>query len=70
MRLPRDVSGVELARRLERLGYRVTRQSGTVKPADGVVREFSAYSALFDGKPLAVGESVAVVPGVKLTRRY
>jgi len=29
MRLPRDVSGVELAKRLERLGYRVTRQTGS-----------------------------------------
>lgn len=27
MRLPRDVSGAELAKRLERLGYRVTRQT-------------------------------------------
>lgn len=29
MRLPRDVSGTELAKRLERLGYQVTRQSGS-----------------------------------------
>lgn len=29
MRLPRDLSGHELARLLERLGYRVTRQSGS-----------------------------------------
>ncbi|MBL8503095.1 MAG: type II toxin-antitoxin system HicA family toxin [Rhodocyclaceae bacterium] len=29
MRLPRDVSGAELAKRLERLGYRVTRQTGS-----------------------------------------
>ncbi|MGH8610463.1 MAG: type II toxin-antitoxin system HicA family toxin [Gammaproteobacteria bacterium] len=29
MKLPRDLSGIELARALERLGYRVTRQSGS-----------------------------------------
>ncbi|HET8798080.1 MAG TPA: type II toxin-antitoxin system HicA family toxin [Thermoanaerobaculia bacterium] len=29
MRLPRDVSGDELARRLGRLGYAVTRQTGS-----------------------------------------
>ena len=29
MRLPRDVSGGDLARRLARLGYRVTRQTGS-----------------------------------------
>ena len=29
MRLPRDVSGEDLATRLSRLGYRVTRQTGS-----------------------------------------
>lgn len=29
MRLPRDVSGAELAKRLERLDYRITRQTGS-----------------------------------------
>ncbi|MBI2863614.1 MAG: type II toxin-antitoxin system HicA family toxin [Chloroflexi bacterium] len=29
MRLPRDVSGEELAKRLARLGYAVTRQTGS-----------------------------------------
>lgn len=29
MRLPRDLTGVELARRLARLGYTVTRQTGS-----------------------------------------
>ena len=29
MRLPRDLSGRDLARALERLGYRVTRQTGS-----------------------------------------
>lgn len=29
MRLPRDVSGVDLARRLKRFGYEITRQTGS-----------------------------------------
>lgn len=29
MRLPRDISGAELARRLERFGYHATRQTGS-----------------------------------------
>jgi predicted RNA binding protein YcfA (HicA-like mRNA interferase family) len=29
MRLPRDLSGADLVKRLERLGYHVTRQSGS-----------------------------------------
>jgi predicted RNA binding protein YcfA (HicA-like mRNA interferase family) len=29
MRLPRDVSGVELVKQLGRLGYRITRQTGS-----------------------------------------
>ncbi|NOX63770.1 MAG: type II toxin-antitoxin system HicA family toxin [Chloroflexi bacterium] len=29
MRLPRDVSGVELARRLHKYGYEITRQTGS-----------------------------------------
>ena len=29
MRLPRDVSGADLARRLEKLGYQLTRQTGS-----------------------------------------
>lgn len=29
MKLPRDISGIELAKRLERLGYQITRQTGS-----------------------------------------
>lgn len=29
MRLPRDLSGIDLARRLGRLGYTITRQTGS-----------------------------------------
>jgi predicted RNA binding protein YcfA (HicA-like mRNA interferase family) len=29
MRLPRDISGVELAKKLEKYGYQITRQTGS-----------------------------------------
>lgn len=35
----------------------------------GPAREFSAYSVTFDGRPLALGETVDATPGVRLTRR-
>jgi CRISPR-associated protein Csd2 len=43
----------------------VTRSDGGATPARG----FSAYSVHFDGSPLAVGETVDVGSGVRLTRR-
>ncbi len=43
----------------------VTRQGDVATPA----REFAAYSAAFDGQPLAVGQSMQAAPGVTLTRR-
>ena len=29
MRLPRDISGIDLAKRLSQYGYRITRQTGS-----------------------------------------
>lgn len=43
----------------------VSRSGDAAAPA----REFAAYSVAFDGKALAVGESLQAVPGVTLTRR-
>jgi CRISPR-associated protein Csd2 len=37
--------------------------------ASAPAREFAAYSVAFDGKALAVGESLQAAPGVTLTRR-
>ncbi|MFN3885067.1 MAG: type I CRISPR-associated protein Cas7, partial [Rhodocyclaceae bacterium] len=36
---------------------------------DGIARDFSAYSVLFDGQPVAVGQELEVAPNVKLIRR-
>ena len=43
----------------------VSRQGDAGAPA----RDFGAYSVAFDGKTLAVGDSVAATLGVTLTRR-
>ncbi len=43
----------------------VSRAGDATAPA----REFGAYSVAFDGRPLAIGESIAAAPGVTLTRR-
>jgi CRISPR-associated protein Csd2 len=37
--------------------------------ADAAARDFGAYSVSFDGKALAVGETIDAAPGVKLIRR-
>ena len=39
------------------------------KEANAVARSFDAYSVSFDGKEVAVGESIAASPGVALMRR-
>lgn len=36
---------------------------------DDVAREFGAYSVLFDGQPVAVGQDLEAAPNVKLIRR-
>jgi CRISPR-associated protein Csd2 len=43
----------------------VNRAGDATAPA----REFGAYSVAFDGRPLAIGESIEAAPGVTLTRR-
>jgi CRISPR-associated protein Csd2 len=39
------------------------------KEEGAVARSFDAYSVSFDGKQVAVGESIAAAPGVALMRR-
>ncbi|HCZ15393.1 MAG TPA: type I-C CRISPR-associated protein Cas7/Csd2 [Candidatus Accumulibacter sp.] len=40
-----------------------------LRQGEEVVRAFGAYSVLFDGNEVAVGQSVAVSPGVTMSRR-
>ncbi len=69
MRLPRDVSGAELAKRLERLGYRVTRQTGshmrlTLSDPPEHHLTIPAHEALRIGTLAAILTSAAVRLGV------
>lgn len=69
MRLPRDVSGAELAKRLDSLGYRITRQTGShmrltlSDPPEHHVT-IPAHDALRIGTLAAVLSSVAARLGI------
>lgn len=41
----------------------------TAKQPDAPARDFGAYSVLFDGQPLSVGQTLQAAPGVTLIRR-
>ena len=38
------------------------------RQSDGVARDFAAYSVLFDGRPLTVGDTAEAAQGVRLRR--
>jgi CRISPR-associated protein Csd2 len=42
---------------------------GRSAAAAGPARDFGAYSVTFDGRSLAIGESIEAAPGVTLIRR-
>lgn len=71
MKLPRDWSGDELARRLRRIGYEVTRQSGShmrltiMKPAEHHVT-VPRHESLLTGTLAAILDDVA--NHLKITR--
>ena len=75
MRLPRDISGSELAKRLSRLGYAVTRQTGShlrlTTTKGGVQRGSSGYGLLVDrifflGNKSAVGAPLCAFASLRL----
>ncbi len=69
MRLPRDVSGADLAKRLERLGYSVTRQKGShlrltlTDPPEHHIT-IPAHESLRVGTLAAILQSVATRTGL------
>jgi len=63
MRLPRDLTGAELVRRLSRLGYRQTRQTGShVRLTCEVPRQHHLTIPLHD--PLRIGTLAAILADV------
>ena len=63
MKLPRDLSGAELAKALQRLGYRVTRQTGSHMrlTASGDIEH---HLTIPSHDPLKVGTLAAVLADV------
>lgn len=63
MRLPRDISGQELAKRLARLGYRITRQTGRhIRLTCETPRQH--HLTIPAHKPLRVGTLAAILSEV------
>ena len=63
MKLPRDLTGAELARALARVGYRVTRQTGShMRLTDASVPEHHITIPAHD--PLKVGTLAAILADV------
>ncbi len=63
MRLPRDVSGSDLARRLEVLGYHITRQTGSHMRLTTLERG-EHHITIPQHKPLRVGTLAAILSDV------
>ena len=65
MKLPRDLSGVELARALGKLGYAITRQTGShIRLTTSTPSEHHVTVPAHD--PLRVGTLAAVLADVSL----
>lgn len=63
MRLPRDLTGAELVRRLSKFGYRQTRQAGSyVRLTCDVPREHHVTIPLHD--PLRIGTIAAILADI------
>jgi predicted RNA binding protein YcfA (HicA-like mRNA interferase family) len=66
MRIPRDLSGSELIRRLGRLGYEKSRQTGShirlTFPADG--RRSAHHLTVPNHDPLRIGTLAAILDAV------
>ena len=55
MKIPRDLNGQDLARRLGQFGYRVTRQSGSHMRLTRVLENGEQHLTIPAHKPLRVG---------------
>lgn len=68
MRLPRDISGPELVKRLGRLGYRVTRQTGSHMRLT-CDQPQAHHVTVPNHNPLRVGTLAAIIADVATHRR-
>ena len=61
MKLPRDISGEELASLLTKYGYRVTRQTGSHLRLTSTLRDTEHHLTIPKHKPLRVGTLSSIV---------
>ncbi|HUW29785.1 MAG TPA: type II toxin-antitoxin system HicA family toxin [Sulfuriferula sp.] len=63
MRVPRDLSGVDLVKRLERMGYSVTRQTGSHMRLTSTVRG-EHHITIPNHDPLRLGTLASILASV------
>jgi predicted RNA binding protein YcfA (HicA-like mRNA interferase family) len=68
MRLPRDLSGAELVKRIGSIGYRVTRQTGSHIRLTGD-KPATHHVTVPNHDPLRVGTFAAIISGVAMHQR-
>jgi len=61
MKLPRDISGEELASLLTKYGYRVTRQTGSHLRLTSTLKDTEHHLTIPEHKPLRVGTLSSIV---------
>ncbi|NOR52720.1 MAG: addiction module toxin, HicA family [Candidatus Aminicenantes bacterium] len=64
MRLPRDVSGDELGKRLGKLGYEITRQTGSHMRLTKITKEGDHHITIPKHKDLKLGTLNSIVKDV------
>ncbi len=64
MRLPRDVAGADLAGRLRRFGYAITRQTGSHLRLTSAARGAEHHISIPLHRPLKVGTLSAIISDV------
>lgn len=67
MKLPRDLSGAELAKLLRRYGYEVTRQTGSHLRLTTTIRTYQHHISIPQHKSLKIGTLAAILDD---TSRY
>lgn len=64
MKLPRDISGIELAALLRQYGYEITRQTGSHLRLTTTVRGTEHHISILRHNPLRVGTLSAILADV------
>jgi predicted RNA binding protein YcfA (HicA-like mRNA interferase family) len=69
MKLPRDISGTELARKLRALGYEITRQSGSHMRLT-TMQHGEHHLTIPQHNPLRVGTLAGILPTLPIISKW